>query len=347
MQTLVRFVCSALLIIGGVIGTGDRLAMAAGDSIQALREVVGDGPLGIQVTPVPGWNYATLHLSCPGGVVINKVAGPLKVGQTVILDVGLDKVGSYHCTGSLTIKDGSGEGEMPLDITFVRRGPIRIEVPRELVDIKARQLAVVPNQPLDNLEIAVLDPDGVDLQTAPPTINEQEDGSLLVVWQQRDAEILLIKVTGYVGGSQWTQELSPWWVEIPHQEIVFDSGKADIRRDQVAVVDTTYQDIKNTVERYGKLVTIRLYVVGYTDTVGHADSNRDLSKRRASSIARAFIQRGFSGPVYTWGLGEEVLAKETPDEIDEEANRRAVYILSVEAPPTSPGIPYAHWKQIQ
>ena len=82
------------------------------------------------------------------------------------------------------------------------------------------------------------------------------------------------------------------------------------------------------------------------DTVGDAASNQGLSERRARAIAAWFRQRGFRGAVWYQGFGEGVLAVGTPDETDEPANRRAIYVLAADKPPVSDVLPRQAWKRL-
>ena len=91
---------------------------------------------------------------------------------------------------------------------------------------------------------------------------------------------------------------------------------------------------------------LKLFVAGYTDTVGSHSANQSLSNNRARSIAQWYRQNGLRIPIYYQGFGEEVLAKPTPDETDEPANRRALYILSSQQPATSESLPRSKWRRL-
>jgi outer membrane protein OmpA-like peptidoglycan-associated protein len=322
-------------------------AWAQEASVEALREAAGADPLGVAVTAGAKLAQVKLKLICDDGRTVERSESPVPAGRRILFRLDRSEPGTVRCTGTLSILDATGGGgDMPLDLTFVRRAALTLEVPRERVDLEGRSLWVRPSQPLTGLELSVLDPDAVEMVLAEPTVSSQGGGWVRVRWEQRDGEVVLLRVTGRAGAAAWTQELSPWHVEIPHDEVVFDSGRHAIRSDQASKLSATYELIAAAVRRYGKLVEPNLYIVGYTDTVGSAEANKALSLRRATSIARAFLARGFRGSVYVWGLGEEVLAVTTPDEIDEEANRRAIYILAAEVPPPSPAVPYAEWRQV-
>ena len=52
-----------------------------------------------------------------------------------------------------------------------------------------------------------------------------------------------------------------------------------------------------------------------------------------------------SAPV--WDMYKKALASFwTADEVDLPANRRAIYLLSAEVPPTTPDLPTAHWRRL-
>jgi outer membrane protein OmpA-like peptidoglycan-associated protein len=126
----------------------------------------------------------------------------------------------------------------------------------------------------------------------------------------------------------------PWSARIDHQEVVFDTDKADIRQSEVPALEDSLAKIKQvlqTVENKG-FGTITLFIAGHTDTRGSHERNMDLSRRRAQSIADWFKKRGLCLPIAFDGFGETVLRKMTGDEVDAPENRRVDYILAVDAP---------------
>jgi outer membrane protein OmpA-like peptidoglycan-associated protein len=137
----------------------------------------------------------------------------------------------------------------------------------------------------------------------------------------------------------------PWSARIEHQEVVFDTDKAEIRQADVPALEDSLAKIKQvlqTVENKG-FGTITLFIAGHTDTRGSNERNMDLSRRRAQSIADWFKKRGLCVPIAFDGFGETVLRKMTGDEVDAQENRRVDYILAVEAPPVGKGAKPA-WK---
>jgi outer membrane protein OmpA-like peptidoglycan-associated protein len=139
----------------------------------------------------------------------------------------------------------------------------------------------------------------------------------------------------------------PWSARIEHQEVVFDTDKADIRHSEVPALEDSLAKIKQvlqTVENKG-FGTITLFIAGHTDTRGSNERNMDLSRRRAQSIASWFKKSGLCIPIAFDGFGEAVLKKVTGDEVDAQENRRVDYILAVEAPPVGKGVKPT-WKWI-
>ncbi len=289
-----------------------------------------------------------LTLQGSGGTNVRRTGGPYRSGQEVVYEWDQPR-GRQSYSGTLTVVYGSGEqGVMEPAFTIVVLEPLQVQVPREDVDLDARALKVLMSRPAGQVHISVLADTGEVIDEGfVPFSGEAPGTPLNVTWTQRDQTVIRIDVQGYDEHGFWAGvELSPWWVEIPHEEVVFDTGSYAIRSDQEPKLDHTYGLIDEAVQRYGHLVKVNLYVVGYTDTQGSPSSNMTLSDNRARSIARWLKRRGFSGDVFYQGFGESVLAVPTPDEFDEEANRRAVYVLAAEMPPISGGIPTQDWKPL-
>jgi outer membrane protein OmpA-like peptidoglycan-associated protein len=133
-------------------------------------------------------------------------------------------------------------------------------------------------------------------------------------------------------------------LEIPHTDVVFDTADSSIRDDQEGHLQETLEPLLEALRKYDDLAA-ELYIAGYTDTVGSRSSNLSLSEKRAKSIATWFSKNGVSVPIYYQGFGEDVLAVPTADEVDEEQNRRAIYLLT-NTRPQSADFPQTNWKRI-
>jgi outer membrane protein OmpA-like peptidoglycan-associated protein len=155
-------------------------------------------------------------------------------------------------------------------------------------------------------------------------------------------EVLATDADGFTAGVQ----LFPWYYEIPHEDVVFESNQAVIRPSEEMKLRSALAEAQKVVARYGAFATVNLYVGGYTDTVGNGQSNLFLSEKRAAAIARWFRQNGFQGEIWFQGFGERGLAVPTPDEVDEARNRRSVYVVAAEPPPVTSAMPGAEWKKL-
>jgi outer membrane protein OmpA-like peptidoglycan-associated protein len=164
---------------------------------------------------------------------------------------------------------------------------------------------------------------------------------LQATWGEVKGELLRISLKVFAEGDAWASvDLFPYTVQVPHEEVVFDSGKADIRPDQLPRLAAPLEELQRRVARARRWADVRLYVAGHTDTVGDAASNHALSHARARAIGQYFRRQGLSVPILVHGHGEDRPRVATPDETPEERNRRVDYILSV-------GAPYAaDWKPL-
>lgn len=141
-------------------------------------------------------------------------------------------------------------------------------------------------------------------------------------------------------------ELFPWRFDIPHEEVHFASGSAEIVHAERPKLDASIKTLHEVLRKMGRAADLKLYIAGATDTVGSAESNLKLSAARARAIGRYFRARGVRIPIFTAGLGENGLKVATADEVDEIQNRRADYIVTVDPPVFSPGAPPISWQEV-
>jgi len=293
-----------------------------------------------------GLDDLTVNLKCGSATASQK--GAVASGNTVRLDLDV-KVGQHTCTGRLAIraKDGS-EGEMPLKFDVTMHPPLSVHVPRDTVDLSGRSLEVVLDRPAKEVKVEVVGPGGVVIGNGSNGAGPFAAGqSIPLSWTDSGDEAIQLRVVGTDVDGFWGQvDLSPWAYEVPHEDVVFESGQAVIRPEETPKLEAALAEVGKIVEKYGAVAKINLYVAGYTDTVGPAASNVTLSRARAKAIASWFKAQGFDHPIYFQGFGEQGLAVATPDETDEAANRRAAYIVAAEAPPVGGAIPSKDWKKL-
>lgn len=144
-----------------------------------------------------------------------------------------------------------------------------------------------------------------------------------------------------------------WSAEIPHEDVVFESGKWDIPPAEAHKLDGVFAKLESEIQRFktelgdeAASVDLKVYVAGYTDTVGSPGDNRALSDKRARAIAEYFRTHGVKLPIAYQGFGEAALAVATPDDTDQPQNRRATYVLA-NVPPGGRGFPGASWQRLE
>lgn len=104
--------------------------------------------------------------------------------------------------------------------------------------------------------------------------------------------------------------------------ITFRTGSADLNPQFFKVLDGVAQVAK----KYDKTI---IEIAGHTDNVGGADYNRQLSQRRASSVAQYLMSRGVAEPrLMTAAGGEDHPIASNSTEQGRAANRRVEVTLA-------------------
>lgn len=275
-------------------------------------------------------------------------SGPLGAGsrKTLSFKQG-DGTSSYKA--SLNITWGDGEAEtFSLDFQATRVGKLALDMNAQDVDLDARKLAVRANNPATAVELIITGESGDVIwsgrESFDPPAAPGED--LAIAWDAAPEKILTMQLKVYDVAGYWVGlKVTPFSIDIPHETVVFDSGSSVVRADQSHKLEATWTLIQDALAKHGTLLQLKLFIAGYTDTVGDKASNRALSNSRAASIAAWFRKRGLKIPIYYAGYGEEVLSVKTPDETEEQQNRRAKYVLSSHTP-SGPELPTNEWRPL-
>lgn len=247
--------------------------------------------------------------------------------------------GKFRYKGTLTAQFPNGESAaMPLEFETEAQGPPSLSLPKSALDLDARTLTFSFSRPIAKAHLVVTSDTGKTIVDTIVPFNQEPAGSALKVkWPAHEGRVMKISLQAYDPSEFFTGvEVFPWQIDIPHEDVHFETARFDIPAAERPKLETALSQISDALAKYGRFAAIKLYVVGHTDTVGNAESNRTLSMNRARSIAAYFRKRGLKIPVFYAGLGEEALAAVTADEVDEAKNRRAEYILAID-PPTLKG----------
>lgn len=226
-----------------------------------------------------------------------------------------------------------------------RPPPLQVMIDRSKVDLKNRQLEVKLSRAAAKVRIKVLGTSGAVLAEEERSFDGAAAGTpLIMTWTAESEEsVARIEVVGHDTEGYWAGvAIIPWSVKIPHEEVQFETNSDVIRASERPKLEASLQKISSVIAQHGELGKITLFIVGHTDTVGSAEHNLDLSRRRARAIAAWFKGRGLKLPIAYEGLGESALLVPTADNVDEPRNRRVDYILSLD-PPRLPSAE-ASWK---
>jgi outer membrane protein OmpA-like peptidoglycan-associated protein len=231
--------------------------------------------------------------------------------------------------------------------------PLRVQVDRSKVDMKAHRLEVKMSHPAGKVKITVVGESGATLADEEQEFGGRAAGTpLTVTWSpSSDEAVARIELRAYDAQGSWVGvELAPWFVPIPHDDVNFKTDSADIDQSETPKLEGAFAKINEVLAKdaaHGRQHTgISLYIAGHTDTVGNESHNLKLSQARARSIADWFRKRGLRLPLSYEGFGESSPAVKTADNVDEPRNRRADYIIS-DGPPTmrTTGF-HPSWKRI-
>jgi outer membrane protein OmpA-like peptidoglycan-associated protein len=328
--------------------------VCAGLGLFLLGSVAAAEPLAIQLrNQVPPGQKPALLVTAAGGAQAIRVeldrlddgkhftaaAGRLKPGQQATLAFGDGKAGRFRWQGKL-IADLPDGKRLTNELTFetATTGEVHVTYARDRLDLEARKLEFQMSRPAGKATIVVIGDDGSELGRGEASYAGEKPGTwLAIAWPAaRPGNVLRLELRAEdSAGLATLVKLIPWSVHIPHEEVVFATGKWDIEPAEERKLDASYARIIAAAEKVRKhepTLPIRVYIAGHTDTVGSTDDNRKLSLARAKAIATWYRDRGLPLPLAYAGFGEDVPKVKTPDNIDEARNRRADYILGAEEP---------------
>ena len=274
--------------------------------------------------------------------------GPLPAGSSVEIPLRAPE-GTWPCTGRvlLELTDG-GVGEMPLNFEIHVLSPLKISVDSASADLVKGHLELEVNRDVRSFVVEAFGMDGLPIEAASRFIGAVPANQRVPIeWSPETHDVLRFRVRVEDGAGFWaSKELYPWFVEVPHDDVVFATNESVVRNREVPKLENAWTELGTLAERYSAIAPVKLFIAGYTDTVGTRASNQALSEQRALALARWFQARGFPGEIWYQGFGEDGQAVQTADEVDQESNRRALYIVAADPPPPTRAMPRTRWKKL-
>ena len=296
---------------------------------------------------------ATIGLA-GSGLSTKQKQGPTSAGGTIEFALPHKKPGIVSWKGSLDVKFADGTtASMPLAFqTEIVSTNFTFGFNKDDLDLDNNTLRFKSERPTSRYEIEVYGDDDELLATSGQDFESPVAAGQLVPvsWNpKKKADVLRINLKVFDdAGAFRSLDSFPYSITIPHEDVVFDTGKAVIRADQEAKLAAALPEIEKATKRFGPAMraagaTVRLFVGGHTDTVGAAATNSTLSQARATAIGRWFTKHGVPVAVHVRGFGESMLKVQTGDEVDNEANRRVDYDISLSGPTGS----LSGWTQVK
>ena len=336
------------------------LPARAAELLYQFRGVVlaGEGTPELAFAPEAPVSGLTMQFKGDCGKTFVRKFGAIKPGVETVVKMPDGKgVCHWSVEASGTFKDGSSlENTFEFE-TAVLDGLV-IHVQERDVDLRSGVVRFDLNREGVRASITVIDGNGGVVEAAEADLGgKARDLRLRFNPNGGDIGKLLLKVWDRY--DFWSEmEVKPFEVGLPHEEVQFEFGKADVRPSEEPKLEALLAHIRDEITRLserlqnsklleGGTLELKLYVAAYTDTVGSPAANQELSERRAASIGRWFRDHGLTIPILTQGFGESVLFQSTADEVAEAANRRSVFVLRAHTPEPCSAIPRQNWTPLR
>jgi outer membrane protein OmpA-like peptidoglycan-associated protein len=325
----------ALLVLSTAARAGNDVELAV-----SAKVYVGEKPK-LTLKIKKDVKEAVLDVKGSNGQKHNATKGPGQAGGELVFELPQKGTGKVDWAGSLEVyfDDGSA-GSMPLKFATEVIGKLNVEAvsTREEI-VEQNQVRVKMSRNAGKVDVKVLGDDGDVLANVSKPFNGEPPGTeLKVEWiPKTTVKPFMIEVVAHDPDGIFSPNLEVYVfkIDIPHEEVLFETGKAEIRATEEPKLNAALEELNKTLTKYKKALALskdraKLVIMGHTDTVGSAASNQALSDARARSIASWFKKKGVKIPIYAQGYGESDLKVETPDETENAANRRVDYRVTTE-----------------
>jgi outer membrane protein OmpA-like peptidoglycan-associated protein len=303
----------------------------------------GDSPM-LSITPERGLSRLHVELEVGGQVDVHEY-GAVAAGQEVVISWERDTSVTEATAAIRAVFSDGFVSEYSVPMSYSYGSALDVDMSSVQIDLELGHISFEVTDAVRHAELisygahrAVLDRQLVPINAGP--------GRIEIPWEGNPKKVVLLEIIVHNESGMAAFDYSPWYLEIPHQDVLFETNQSDIPEEEEWKLQATLEELSEVQEMYGDMIDIKLYIGGCTDTVGVGSSNRDLSARRARTIARWLRAHGYASPILTYGFGESWLAVPTADGVDEPANRRAVYMVGTRPPPSITGVPRVGWKPL-
>lgn len=288
-----------------------------------------------------------VRLQRDDGQTVNQAYGSLGRGDTVTLK--LDGAPGQHAyKGEVVVGQGPAEQRSAIAFETQVTDTLAVYVNKADVDLAAGRMKVAASRPIARVDVTAFASLNSPGQKVSQTVaSNQANEPVSVAFPAFNGNVARLDVVvtdtqGFYSGVS----LMPWSVFIPHEEVIFETDKSEIRREEQPKLDASAKLIADAFAKARALGPVQLFIAGHTDTVGSDAYNVNLSLLRAQAIATYLRKKGLRLPILFEGFGERALRVGTADETDEPRNRRVDYVLALEPPVFGKGMT-VRWKKLR
>ncbi len=243
LSSWVTVLCLTLLCVSAGAYAQDAVTLEVvrkGQKKQSVPQLV--------VLPQVDIDVLTVRVACGGAHA--KHLGPVKMGMRIALELDTS-IGVHTCSGSLAVYfDDGSEGEMPLSFEVQMLPQLGITAPKDQVDLEGHNLNVLLDRPAASVEVELFGLSGQSVGVASVEAYGQAAGTPITVhWADPGEEVIRLLVTGKDQNGFWSQlELKPWFYEIPHEDVVFETAKSEIREQEAPKLQDTLVEINKVIQ---------------------------------------------------------------------------------------------------
>lgn len=148
--------------------------------------------------------------------------------------------------------------------------------------------------------------------------SEAEDARSRIAQTQAENQ----RLAGELQAAQVQAAQTPRGMVLTLDDVLFDTGKADLKAGSQRAIDQIATFLSQNPER-------QVQVEGFTDSQGPDEYNQQLSQRRADAVAAAIVRRGVEAErVRALGYGEEFPVASNGNAGSRQLNRRVEIVVS-------------------
>ena len=186
--------------------------------------------------------------------------------------------------------DNGATVEQNLNLNVASLGLIQFQTQDSDVDLAAKSLKLHPSRPLTQAVATCIGERGRTVEEVQIDLSNPTEP--VVQWSTSDEVVKVVVNAQDEHGFSAVLELTPWHYSIPHEDVVFATGQDAITAEEAPKLEKAWTDIVDVLDRYGSVVVIKLYVAGYTDTVGDAGGTRGCLSAAPEALQRGSATEG-------------------------------------------------------